>query len=61
LRGTPAEEIHCKICSKLVDLVLDLATDENGQAVHSDCYVKHIKKSSDADAARLLTEKWQAF
>jgi hypothetical protein len=61
LRGAPAEEIHCKICSKPVDLALDLATDEHGQAVHSDCYANHLKKSSDADAVRLLTEKWQAF
>lgn len=61
LRPALSEEIHCKICSKPVDLALDLSADENGQAVHTDCYARHLKKSSDAAAVRLLTEKWQAF
>jgi hypothetical protein len=41
--------------------VLDSATDNNGEAVHTGCYATNVKKSSDADAMRLVTEKWQAF
>lgn len=59
--GHPSQEIHCKICRKPVDLVLDSATDNNGEAVHTGCYATNVKKSSDADAMRLVTEKWQAF
>jgi hypothetical protein len=55
------QEIRCKICSQPVDLVLDSGTDDNGEAVHSGCNAPNIKKSSDADAVRLVTEKWQAF
>jgi hypothetical protein len=40
--GHPFPEIPCKICSKPVDLTVDLYADENGKAVHEDCYVKHI-------------------
>jgi hypothetical protein len=40
--GHPSTEIPCTICSKPVDLTVDLYADENGKAVHSDCYVQHI-------------------
>jgi hypothetical protein len=59
--GHTSQEIRCKICRKPVDLVLDLATDDKGEAVHTDCYARNVKKSSYADAVRLVTEKWQAF
>ena len=35
-------DIPCKLCSKPVDLSADLSADENGKAVHEECYVKHI-------------------
>ena len=40
--GHPFPEIPCKMCGKPVDLTVDLSADENGKAVHDDCYVKHI-------------------
>jgi hypothetical protein len=50
--GHPFQEIPCTICSKPVDLTVDLSADENGKAVHTDCYVKRLKTSSDAAAVR---------
>ncbi|MFY9740811.1 MAG: hypothetical protein WA252_13970 [Candidatus Sulfotelmatobacter sp.] len=44
--GHPFPGIPCKMCSKPVDLTVDLYTDENGKAVHEDCYVKHITGSN---------------
>jgi hypothetical protein len=35
-------EISCIICSQPINLETDLCTDENGNAVHEDCYVKKI-------------------
>ena len=43
--GHPFQEIPCTICAKPVDLTVDLSADENGKAVHEDCYVKHITSS----------------
>jgi hypothetical protein len=43
--GHPFQEIPCPICSKPVDLTVDLYADENGKVVHEDCYVKHITRS----------------
>ncbi|HTC48307.1 MAG TPA: hypothetical protein VK722_13360 [Candidatus Aquilonibacter sp.] len=40
--GHPFPEIPCIICAKAVDLNVDLFTDENGKAVHEDCYIKRI-------------------
>jgi hypothetical protein len=38
-------EIPCILCNKAVDLSADLYADENGKAVHEECYVKHITNS----------------
>jgi hypothetical protein len=38
----PFPEISCALCSKPVDLQSDLCADENGSAVHEDCYVNRI-------------------
>jgi hypothetical protein len=38
----PFPEIPCVICSKPVNLSADLSADENGKAVHTECYVKRI-------------------
>ena len=40
--GHPVPEIPCKICNKPVDLRVDLSADENGKAVHENCYVHRI-------------------
>ena len=37
-------DIPCELCSKPVDLSADLSADENGKAVHEECYVKHITR-----------------
>jgi len=39
-RSSP--EPFCVLCRKSVDLRIDLCADENGKAIHEDCYVKHI-------------------
>jgi len=43
--GHPFPDIPCKLCSKPVDLSADLSADENGKAVHEECYVKQITSS----------------
>jgi hypothetical protein len=40
--GRPFPAVSCIICSKPLDLRTDLSADENGQALHTECYVKHI-------------------
>jgi hypothetical protein len=40
--GHPFPEIACVVCNKLVDLQTDLTADENGKAVHEECYLKQI-------------------
>jgi hypothetical protein len=42
MKSRPFPEIPCVICSKPVDLSADLSADENGKAVHTECYVKRI-------------------
>jgi hypothetical protein len=34
----PVPEISCMICCEPLDLRIDLSADENGKAVHSQCY-----------------------
>jgi hypothetical protein len=43
--GHTFPEIPCNICSKPVDLTVDLCSDESGKPIHEDCYVKHIMGS----------------
>jgi hypothetical protein len=51
----PFPEIPCAICAKPVDLQTDLTADENGKAVHGDCYVARIASSgSNPPAAAVL-------
>jgi len=42
MKSRPFPEIPCVICSKPIDLGADLSADENGKAVHTECYVKRI-------------------
>lgn len=48
-------ELSCTICKKPVDLISDLFADENGKAVHEDCYVKLIAGSSSNPAAAVIS------
>jgi hypothetical protein len=49
--GHPFQEISCILCSKPVDLKVDLSADENGKAVHTECYVQRIMKPQGSPAA----------
>jgi hypothetical protein len=40
--GGSFPEITCAICAELLNLRIDLCADENGKAVHEECYVKRI-------------------
>ena len=42
MNSRPFSDIPCAICSKSVNLQMDMSADENGKAVHSECYVKRI-------------------
>jgi hypothetical protein len=54
MAGHPFPEIPCTICAKPVDLTVDLSADENGKAVHEDCYVKRIASSSSNSALTMM-------
>jgi hypothetical protein len=49
-------EIRCILCSQPVDLQTDLYANENGKAVHEDCYVKRIRSSSSNPAAAIIAD-----
>jgi hypothetical protein len=40
--GHPVREIPCAICARSVDLQTNFIADENGKAVHEQCYVQRI-------------------
>jgi hypothetical protein len=44
------------LCSKPVNLTSDLSTDENGQAVHEECYAKRITSSTNNPAAAIIAD-----
>jgi hypothetical protein len=52
--GHPFSVFHCVICVDAVDLTVDLSADENGQAIHEDCYVKHITSSRSNPPATMI-------
>jgi hypothetical protein len=54
--GHPFPEIPCKICSKPVDLKVDLYANENGEAVHEDCYVKHLMSSRSNPSEAMVAD-----
>jgi hypothetical protein len=53
--GYPFSEMSCKICSKAVDLCVDLYADEIGKVVHEHCYVTQITRLE----TRTLRIQWQ--
>jgi hypothetical protein len=50
----PLPEIPCALCRKPVDLLIDLSADENGKAVHEECYVKRLTSSGSNPAAAII-------
>ena len=54
--GHPVPEIPCKICSKPIDLSIDLCTDENGRAIHEQCYFKHITAGTRNPPATMMAD-----
>ncbi len=56
--GHPFLEIHCILCKKPVDLSVDLSADENGKAVHVECYAKQIRACSESISVRSLIARW---
>jgi|HubBroStandDraft_6_1064221.scaffolds.fasta_scaffold18560_3 hypothetical protein len=40
--GSDRCRLLCRICHEPVSLKSDTVTDENGKAVHEDCYVREI-------------------
>lgn len=51
--GCPFPEISCILCSRPVDLTVDLSSDEHGKAVHTECYVQRITNPQDSPSAML--------
>jgi hypothetical protein len=51
MEGRPFPEIFCAICSKPANLRIDLPADENGNAVHEDCYVNRFFSARSDRAA----------
>jgi hypothetical protein len=47
-------EIPCTICANPVDLSVELCADEQGKAVHEDCYVKHIADSRNDQPSTVM-------
>jgi hypothetical protein len=44
--------ILCRICGQPLSLTSDIVVDEDGKAVHEECYVKHIKQTMATDAGQ---------
>jgi hypothetical protein len=57
IKGSDRCCLLCRICHEPVSLKSDTVTDENGQSVHEDCYVKEITGHDDpaAEVARILS------
>jgi len=54
--GHPVPEISCTLCSKRFDLRVDLSADEDGNAVHEDCYVEWIKTAHSRPFVATMTD-----
>jgi hypothetical protein len=52
--GHPFLEIPCVLCNKAVNLSADLIANENGKAVHEECYFKHITGTPSVTAASMV-------
>ena len=54
--GHPFPEIPCTICARPVDLAVDLYADENGKAVHEDCYFQRVSSPRRDLPATLIAD-----
>jgi hypothetical protein len=39
----------CRICGKPVSLTSNMVVDEDGKAVHEECYVKEVRSDANQD------------
>ena len=56
MKSRPFPEIPCVICSKPVDLSADLSADENGKAVHTECYVNRIATPQGGPSIAMMAD-----
>jgi hypothetical protein len=56
MKSRPFPEIHCLICTKPVDLTVDLSADENGKAVHPECYVNRIATPQSSPSIVMMAD-----
>jgi hypothetical protein len=54
--GHPFPAIPCILCSNPVNLISDLSADENGKAVHEECYLKRVTSSSNNPVAEIIAD-----
>jgi hypothetical protein len=54
--GHSFPEIPCTICAEPVDLTVDVYADENGKAIHEDCYVQHLTSSHSNPPAPMMAD-----
>jgi hypothetical protein len=43
------EPIFCRICGEPVRLTSNMVVDEDGKAVHEECYVKEVRSDANQD------------
>ncbi|MGA7295631.1 MAG: hypothetical protein WBW53_21680 [Terriglobales bacterium] len=48
MASLPRLEVLCAICNQPVTFHADTCTDENGYAVHVECYVKRVTAKKSA-------------
>jgi hypothetical protein len=56
MKSRPFPEIPCVICSKPVDLSVDLSADETGKAVHTECYVKRVATPQSGTSIAMIAD-----
>jgi hypothetical protein len=52
MNSRPFQQIHFVFCSQPVDLQADLFADENGMAIHEECYVKRMTMGKSPTSSR---------
>lgn len=53
---THSKKYPAKLLQQAIDLTVDLSADEDGKAVHEDCYVKYIKSSSRNPLRKMMAD-----
>jgi len=54
MSSRPSPEISCALCSQTVDLLISFSADDNGKAVHEECYVRRLTSCSSNPAAAII-------